>query len=293
MKVIVIANCQVLPLVKGLGFMTDVETALGLPIHLFETNHFDKPKENFEALMKEDEPIILTFNNSEKFGEFETGKLKHTFKNVITITNIYFSGLHPDITYIGDMRGRISSPIGDYHSKIVIHSYMTGKSVNDCMLLFNGINYEKLGLYSEYADSASLLLERDKENDIAFGKYFMTLLKERPSLYTVNHPTPYIFQEYLCVIADHLGIRAQRLPIEMLPNYLANSAWWPVYPEIAEHHNLNYQMPMLFKQPEAMGGKIIGLKEFVVHSYDLYNKLKERLYNSRQVMTLMDTWRNK
>lgn len=292
MKIIIIANCQVLPLIKGLSFLTDVKYTLGLPIHLFGTKHFDKPKESFDELVKEDDFIILTFNNSAQFGEFATTKLKETYKNVITMTNIYFSGLHPDITYIGDRSGRISSSIGDYHSKIIIHSYMTGKSTDDCLALFNGANYKKLGFYSEYANSTSALLERDKENNITFGKYFMTLLKERPSLYTVNHPTPYIFQEYLCVIAEYLGIRTQRLPLEMLPNYLANSAWWPVYPEIAEQHSLNYQMPMVFKQPEAMGGKIMSLNEFVAHSYDLYNKSKERLYNSRQVVALMDTWGN-
>jgi hypothetical protein len=206
------------------------------------------------------------------------------------MTNIYFSGLHPDITYIGDQGGRVSSPIGDYHSKIVVHSYMKGKSIDDCLMMFNGNNYEKLGFFAEYDNSALTLIERDKDNDIAFGDIFMDKIKNHCSLYTVNHPTPYIFQEYICIIAEYLGINSQRLLIEMLPNYLANSAWWPIYPEIAEQHELNYKMPMLFKQPEFMGGKLMNLKEFIQGSYEIYNKFEHRLHNSRQVTLLMSTF---
>ncbi|TMV83355.1 hypothetical protein FGG78_22920 [Thioclava sp. BHET1] len=52
------------------------------------------------------ESTILSFNLSEKMGDLGTEALKLRFPGRIqTFTNLYFSGLHPDLTYFGRMGG--------------------------------------------------------------------------------------------------------------------------------------------------------------------------------------------
>lgn len=290
MKVVVVANCQVQPIAKSLASICGVDQVIAIPIHLHGTKHFDLPAKEFYEITQADDCVILTFQNSARFGDFSSDSLQAIHHKVFTITNIHFTGIHPDITYIGDRGGRLQSPIGDYHSKLVLHSYLTGRSVKQCLERFQGKEYEAVGYFDEYKKSAMELINRDQGNSIQFSKCFLEIIKEHPSLYTINHPTGFVFQEYTNLIAEKLGLNFVKFPHVMLPNYLANSAWWPVFDELAETHGLKYKSPMVFKQPDALGGKLIVLEEFVHASYKLYDKQSDRLRNARQALEILERW---
>lgn len=290
MKICVIANCQVQSIVKGLSALADVEKIAGLQIHLIGSPFFQKPQEEFRTLAESHDVTVLSFLLGDRFGEYETRKLKQTMPRLFTVTNLYFSGLHPDITYIGGQGGRLQSPLGDYHSKIILHSFITGRSKSDCLERFAGKVYEKLGMFDEFEKSKNELIGRDIGIDFPFGKIFLEMVKERPSLYTVNHPTAFVFQAYIIYLAGLLGLRAHRMPLEILPNYFANAAWWPVYNEIGEYHSVQYSMPMVFKQPENLGGKFIDLEELIDRSYLDYARMEKRIRSSTQVQTIIEEW---
>lgn len=290
MNICVIANCQVQPIVKGLSALAGVEQTAGLPIHLLGGPLFQKPQQEFRTLAESHDVTILSFLLGDRFGEYETIRLKQTMPRLYTITNLYFTGLHPDITYVGGQGGRLQSPIGDYHSKIILHSFVTSRSKSDCLARFAGTVYEKLGMFDEFDKSKNKLISRDNGIDFPFGKIFLEMVKEHPSLYTVNHPTAFVFQEYIIYLASLLGLRAHRMPLEILPNYFANTAWWPVYNEIGEYHSVQYSMPMVFKQPENLGGKFIDLEEFIDRSYLNYAGMEKRIRSSTQVQTIIEQW---
>jgi len=289
-KICVIANCQVQPIVKGLSALADVEKIVGLPIHLFGSPFFQKPQEKFRTLVESHDVTVLSFLLGDRFGEYETRKLKQAMPRLLTVTNVYFSGLHPDITYIGGQGGRLQSPLGDYHSKIILHSFVTSRSKSDCLERFSGKVYEKLGMFDEFEKSKNELIGRDIGIDFPFGKIFLEMVKERPSLYTVNHPTAFVFQAYIIYLAGLLGLRAHCMPLEILPNYLADTAWWPVYNEIGEYHSVQYSMPMVFKQPDNLGGKFIDLEELIDRSYVDYARMGKRIRSSTQVQTIIEEW---
>lgn len=286
LKIAIIGNCQAQPLSKALSAFEGVKATVPVPIHQYGTKHFLRPEEEFKALIQEPEAVVLSFVNGPRFNDFATATLKQTVKPLYTLTNIHFSGLHPDITYVGDQGGRIPSPLGDYHSKIILHSFLTGRSKPDCLARFCGNEYARLGYYQEFEKAATELRARDKELDIQFAEKFLSLLKEIPCLYTQNHPTPVVFQEYVLLIAQYLGLKAWRQPIELLPNYLAHSTWWPVYAEIAELHGLKYRMPLTFKQAEPLGGKFMELEQLIHASYQIYEKIPKRIRGSRQAAAL-------
>jgi len=183
-----------------------------------------------------------------------------------------------------------SSEYADYHSKIILHSFITSRSKSHCLERFTGKVYEKLGMFDEFEKSKNQLIGRDVGIDFPFGKIFLEMVKEHPSLYTVNHPTASVFQEYIIYLAGLLGLRAHRMPLQILPNYFANNAWWPVYNEIGEYHSVQYSMPTVFKQPEKLGGKFIDLKEFIDRSYLDYARMGERIRSSKQARTIIEQW---
>jgi hypothetical protein len=276
--------------VKGLSALPDVEQIAGLPIHLLGSPFFQKPQEKFRILAESHDVTILSFLLGDRFGEYETIRLKKTTPRLFTVTNLYFTGLHPDITYVGGQGRRLQSPLGDYHSKIILHSFVTSRSKRDCLERFAGKVYEKLGMFDEFEKSKNELIGRDVGIDFPFGKIFLEMVTKHPSLYTVNHPTAFVFQEYIIYLAGLLGLRAHRMPLEILPNYLADTAWWPVYNEIGEYHSVQYSMPMVFKQAENLGGKFIDLEEFIDRSYLDYARMEERIRSSTQVQTIIGQW---
>lgn len=290
MNIGIIANCHVLPLTKTMATYKSVGSVLGVPIHLYGTPHFTAAADAFEMLAKRDDTVVLSFLNGDGFGDYETAVLKARLSNVCTMTNIHFSGLHPDIIYLGDQNGRLQSPIGDYHSKLVVHSFVQGLSPNECLSRFNADEFEAIGFYREYDFAKTELINRDANLDIRFAKVFLDLVCENPCLYTINHPTPIIFEKFCALIADHLKVEAVQYPVEMLPNYLAHSAWWPIYEPIREFHKIKYSTPMLFKQPDSIGGRYLELGQFVDQSYAIYKEAGDRVRNMRQVVALLNAW---
>ncbi len=290
MHIGVVVNCHVLPITKSLSNLAGVDSVFSVPIHLYGRPPFIDAAENFERLAQKPETVILSFQNGKAFGAYEIKTLRERVQPLYTLTNVNFSGLQPDIIYLGDQAGRIQSPIGDYHSKLIIHSFIQGLSPDQCQKRFNAKEFERLGLFRAYDVSKAELLRRDAELDIRFAKMFFELVNEVPCLYTINHPTPAVFQEFSSFIADFLGLTKILIPYEMLPNYLASSSWWPIYEPIREFHQLKYETPMLFKQPESLGGRFMGMEEFIARSYAIYNQIPVRIANARQVVSLLSDW---
>ena len=283
MKLAILANCQSQPLARMLGALPDVTEICALPIHLKGSDAFIGLQARFLEFTQDPSAVVLTFDIGEQFGELSTQALRNASRaRVLTMTNVYFSGLHPDITYLGGMQGRIKSPLGDYHSKVIIASFIRGMSIKDCMTNFDAGEFERLGFYQEFDISAAELTTKGKGLDIDFSGLFLGMIKKSPCLYTVNHPTAFVFSQYVHRISVALGIESVQFPMEFQSNYLANSVWWPIYDDIAQAFDLNYRTPQWYKQSDADGGKFLCLEEFVTRSYSFYKGRREEIKNSVQ-----------
>ena len=123
MKIAIIANCQTQAISNYMRIISGCSEIVNVPAHLLGTEQYNKALTNLKEIVNDENAVIFTFNLGERFGEISTLKLKAVAKaKVFTITNLFFSGFHPDITYLGSMGKRILSPLGDYHSKIVLNS---------------------------------------------------------------------------------------------------------------------------------------------------------------------------
>ncbi|QDG39807.1 hypothetical protein FJN14_15650 [Alteromonas mediterranea] len=274
MKIAIIANCQTQAISNYMRIISGCSEIVNVPAHLLGSEQYCKALTKLKDLVNDGSAIIFTFNLGERFGEIATQKIKATAKaKVFTITNLFFAGFHPDITYLGSMGKRILSPLGDYHSKIVLNSFTSGFSEEETIALFNEKTYKDLGFFEEYNKSKNELLARDKFSDIQFGEEFLQLVSSKPSLYTMNHPTPDVLYKFTCRLCEHAGITYSEFPPDFFNNYLSNAAWWPVYKEIAEYHKVNVSLPMIFKQPDSRGGNVLSLTQFVVRSYMRYNEV--------------------
>ncbi len=274
MKIAVIANCQTQAISNYLRIITGCKDIVNVPVHMFGSELYLTALEKLQTVVDDETGIVFTFNLSQRFGELETAKLKAVSKaKVFSITNLYFSGFHPDITYLGGMGQRVQSPLGDLHSKTILAAYTEGLSAQEAITSFNSDTFEKLGFFEEFDKSKTELFTRDEASDIKFASEFLELVTSKPALYTMNHPIPEVLYRLACKLCEHAGISYHEYPLQFFNNFLSNATWWPIYDDIARFHGFNFSSPMLFKQPDNKGGNILSLSELVSKSYQQYQKV--------------------
>ena len=270
MNIIVIANCHIQPIRDGLALSSEIEEVFSIPVHLENTVHYTNAVDQIKQSQKE-KFTVLEFGGLLQKAVLGA-EIVSRVERVVSFTNIYFTGLHPDMTYFGGMGRRVSSPLGDYHSKICLLAFNKGLSIDQCEKLFNDATYQQLDFYTEWTESEAELRKRDEHLDIKFADEFLEMTKLEPTLYTFNHPLGIVFNRLLEKIYKHLGLTPLRFPDSYFYNYLASNAWWSVYPEINEFHKFKNLMPITFKAPDHLSRKFYSLREFISLSYRLYSE---------------------
>jgi hypothetical protein len=176
------------------------------------------------------------------------------------------------MTYIGAMNRRVPGYFGDYHSKLILFSFCAGRSQEECLALFNGQTYERVGYYGYYAASAEELRQRDHACDVKFAENFLKMVPRDVTMYTFNHPSGWVFLRLADAMAGHAGFRYVRHGLPCFTNHLSSNYIWPVYPEIAEHHKLAYRHGMHFIRAASRGPRTVDLAAFIAGCYAAYEQ---------------------
>lgn len=271
-KALIIANCQVQPLKHALSLRTKGITYEGYGVHLGAPAELVPSQNEIEA-RKGEFRFVLSFSLSEEFGKFSRSRIEETFHPtpVMFITNLYFSGLHPDVTYLGGLGTRLAGPTGDYHSKIAAAGFASGLTVNEIIKLYSHDIYNYLGYYDEFNQSIEALKLRDDKITIKFADRVETLTRSAISFFSMNHPSAYVTDAYADIIAEALSekgyaaLSGWNMGSGATMNYLAASVVMPVYPEICKAHHLpyagsyNFKTEGMFDEPATT----LNLEEFV------------------------------
>jgi hypothetical protein len=264
----IIANCQSLPLADALAL-----GAQGIGTDFIDVNfpHLPDMAAKIATLAPRGDELVFSVNLSAQFGVLATEALRPRLGDgLLTFTNIHFSGLHPDITYLGPMGRRVHGYFEDYHSKLALFAFVTGRSAADCVALFTGATYERIGYFAEFEASGAELKRRDEACNVRYAGMFLEQIKQVPGLFTINHPTAPIFMTLANVLARAAGVPFARFDALFLENPLARNVIWPIYNELAEHHQLRYRMPQLFVAPVRRAARGAELAAFIAGSYAAY-----------------------
>ncbi len=267
----VVANCHCLPLADAFALCVP-----GVQTDFIDVNFAQTADTltKIAGLAGGEAEIVFTQPMADHLGSLATDALRHRLgtSSVVAFTNVHFSGLHPDITYLGGMGQRLQGFFGDYHSKLVLFSYISRRSLDDCLALFAGATYERIGYLAAFDRSADELLARDTALDVRFAAAFIAMARDAPTLYTINHPTGAVFLALAKALANHAGLPFLHLDPALFQNHLATNYIWPVYDAIAEHNRLAFRMPLVFIQKSQRDSRAATLGEFVSGCYAAYAK---------------------
>ncbi len=270
----VIANCHCLPVADALALCVEGVTTDFIDVNFAHTAEMQRRIAELEPALSGQ--IVYTQPLSDRFDTIATDALRQRLgaNSVATFTNVYFSGLHPDITYIGQMGARLQSFFGDYHSKLVLFCYVTGRSTADCRNMFDASVYEKIGYLDAFRLSSEELLGRDKSIDVRFAEQFLELARKTPTMYTVNHPTGPVILALAEALAHHSGLSFVRFDPTHFQNHLASNYIWPVYDAIAEHNRLEFRSALYFVTNFRRQSRAISLPDFIAGSYAAYSAVE-------------------
>jgi hypothetical protein len=269
MKALIISNCQVAPLSHALALHCRDLRIDTLPVHLLDDTNNHIVQEAFKV----DYDFVITVPLSESFGEITTSRIGNHFANICTIPSIYFAGLHPDLTYLGNMGQRVNGPLVDYHSKLVIAAHVLGIPEKDVSNLFSDSVFGAIGHYEIYERSLREITEREKAIDVPVSDIIVAAFRNGLAMYSINHPSHLVIGPFVARLAEHLNIRygveLTGWPVgQGIQDSLSSDVIFPIYPPVAERFGCpagSYQ----FKPPTRGGVAVnaIPLKTFISLEY--------------------------
>lgn len=263
-RIFVLGNCQAPEVARCLASMTEA-SVFGIEV----MRAVEKSDPDFLFELMESSDVIVTASIGADWGRFATESLRNTFpKKVLSFTSVYYAGVHPDITYLGEYGERILSPLGDYHSKIVIASYLAGLSELACARKFTAAGFEEAGYLTVRDESIAEYLRRDRDVDIRWAEQFLQRVVDSPLLNTVNHPNPTAIGLLAHQIGHEISEPMQAADGIAVPTVLQSDVVWPVHEGWSVIAGLAYRTPPVFWRRHYM----MTLDEFIWRSYRLYDQ---------------------
>lgn len=204
--------------------------------------------------------------------------------------NLYFHGLFPDITTIGDAATPVIGPMGPNHSRIALGGWMAGLDEARILALFNAGSLARLQYPALFDEAVKDLRTRESNCDTNFAGDLINLLKIVFAFYTFNQPTPALLVRLAVHIRHILQKReigqfsAVPLNAMMVPETMIAYGLWPVYPELRELLTPELPTGTTFILPDrGTGVEVISRETFVRRSLALYDDIgRERMTGLRQ-----------
>ncbi|MFB9949020.1 WcbI family polysaccharide biosynthesis putative acetyltransferase [Rhizobium puerariae] len=188
-------------------------------------------------------------------------------QNLDFIPSINFDAYHPDVCYAFS-NGPIDSPMGSYHSMIVLAAYEAGLTTEATRKLFRRDVFERCDFFSRWEQERTQLLKHFSQYGLDISSSFAQWSRGDAFMYSVNHPKIRCIYDIARIFMKRLGVNT--VESDLLPaDNLLNGPCYPVYPEIAEVFGTRGSY--LFKVPNEY--RLISLEKFIERSFEVYASL--------------------
>ncbi len=278
-------NCQVGPIYKAVEFL-----APRINLDLFSLSQLRKDFKNVGKLAEKLRNFDFVFSpNFEDNAEpsWSSAEFVKLLPNVVFFPMIVFHAFHPDIVYVRYTSWRskgefLPSPVGEYHSSIILFGYLQGFTQEQTMGLFSEAFLRRVGFLDAWQPAAKALLSAAERAQLPLDQELIHWSRQGCFMYSINHPR-------LFVLADvaRAMLRRAELPLRdadpslFVADELMNSAIWPVYPPIAE--SLGLAGSYCFKKQGA--STYYDLDELISGSYEIYARSNKKRLECRRIET--------
>lgn len=213
-KVLVLGNCQARPLAMLLERFAGFETLDPVILHLAK----DTDQAAHEAAMAEAD-LILAQRTDDGFGvaHLRSSHIRQTQGDRCVVwPNIFYAGQQPYLRYLNHRpRGRIGSPLGDYHDLRILRDWFRDRQGADFAAEITAPGFAE----TQTEKSLLSLRQREMNCDVTSADIVTELQNDRPLFFTFNHPNLWLLARLAERILAHIG-RPVEIDIEGVPEPL-------------------------------------------------------------------------
>ena len=210
---------------------------------------------------------------AERYGTLAESKIAKTLDNVLILPVMLFFGFHPDLTYLPEQARAVHSPLDEYHSTIVIASYLSGLDVHETTRMFNSLVYAKLGYTQAYERDLTAVVQTFANYRLDVGHCISRWRDRGCFMHSPNHPKSYVLDDLARLMLHASGLATAPDGDSDSQDTLECHAQFPVYPELARR--VGVPGSLLFKQAARQGEtpQTISLRHFVEGSFAGYARV--------------------
>ncbi|WP_238256647.1 WcbI family polysaccharide biosynthesis putative acetyltransferase [Methylorubrum podarium] len=270
--VVVGNNCQVAVLSGCLGFLAPDARIASVEPATFAQFESD-PQRLLEAVAEAELTVCFPFEAG-ALGDLTPLRIAEAARLYVPVPTIVFPAFHPDIVYIAHKGGLFGSPMGDYHSALIVYGFTRGYSVEEIVSLFRAEVFSRIGYLDGWFTNRDSLLAMSRAHGSNLDRLFAGWMRRGCFMHTINHPKLFVLADLARDALARAEIPARTAACEdYLPDPLSGSVW-PVYPEIAAR--LGVPGSTTFKPPLGGlnflvdAGRCIELRTMVEGSLAIY-----------------------
>lgn len=236
-RIAIFTNCQG----NNLGRCIQALTGAQPPSYRFVTAedilHPERPRAAIERALADNDVLLM----QPIFADALLPTLPALAEKLVLFPSISFPAFQPDQCYvrIKGTLNEVSGPLGPYHSAIAYYAWRAGMSARQAMDLFCDATYEALHYHDYWASSAAALLDEGQRCDMPLDGALQQWRARGCFMHSPNHPKLYAVADIARMVMQRLQLEALPIdPLEVVWDNLADTAIWPVYPEIARRYGI-------------------------------------------------------
>ncbi len=225
MRIGVLGNCQGTLIARWLRVM--------LPDDEIVPHHIAMMPENYGPAaedLRRCDAIISQFVGY-NMGPIATEALRGAGPRFVLVPNLTFTGFQPDMAYLSHCDGaNAGSPVGVYHSRIIVAGFLLGLDAGRIRSLFNSYVYHILGYFDEFAKAEAYFDHAAAA--CGFAVRTRGLMAAGPFMHSINHANVDTGK----AITREAALLAGASPkdeVATIEDEMALDTVWPFYPELA------------------------------------------------------------
>jgi len=232
----------------------------GIEITGFNANQFGRDLDNINASIPGFDRVIV-----HRTAESVPGARIDTARLINRVPSIEFRAYHPDTTFAFIGPHYLQGPMNANHSLILLAAHELGIGADDAIKLFCPEVFGACGYFDLWEMERDAMLRPFDAAGISLHDTALRWGRHEPFMHTFNHPKIRCLFDLADAFLSSVDVPHSR--VDLLPvDNLVFGPCYPVYPAIAERYGVSGSYDF---KPQS-GYSVIGLREFVVGSLDVY-----------------------
>ncbi|MEH3117793.1 MAG: WcbI family polysaccharide biosynthesis putative acetyltransferase [Methylorubrum populi] len=275
-RIAVIGNCQ------ARGVADALRILVGARVRLIPMSALGKGGQGLDAFARSLGACDHVFSQPFPAGFFPEGgseALGERLPRMRLFPSIVFTAFHPDAVYVGDLasvaRVRLApSPLGTYHSAIVLFGFLQGLAPERIVGLFREDVFSRLGYLDAWDIAAADLIASSRAIGFDLSGDLLRWSRGGLFMHNINHPRLAVLGDVAARLAREAGLTPRPVPVEAYaPDVLLDDAIWPVYPPVATLYGVAGSTVFKRRQRRNAPPETLSLDAFVAESLAIYRTL--------------------